>query len=99
MREEKALLTEKEIQRIRKAIVWGNPWKLSATISEPLKVCDCREEKILTKVMPRGAGFNEVIIEIMCMGCGKKFEGFVDKIEDKALFDQKVSELKKEYGI
>lgn len=97
MNREELILTGKEIQRIRKATAWAENNR-SNTQSEPLEVCDCREEKILIKAEQRGAGFPEIIIEIMCMGCGRKFEGFVKENEDKAFFMQKIKRIKETYN-
>lgn len=93
MNERKMILTEEEIRRIRKAISWGDG-KRDITLSEPLKICNCKAEKFLTKVAPRGPGFPELIIEIMCMACGSRFEGFVVDRKDVDFFYQRVEEIK-----
>jgi hypothetical protein len=96
MNERKMILTEEEIRRIRKATDWGRNTQFSnyVTLSEPLKICNCKAEKILTKVAPRGPGFPELIIEIMCMACGSRFEGFVVDRKDVDFFYQRVEEIK-----
>lgn len=83
MKEEKLILTEEEIQRIRQGSIFN---------LMPLKVCNCKEKKFLTKVQPRGAGMLEIDIELICMGCGRSFEGFVIKDDDRNYFCKKAAE-------
>lgn len=91
LKEDGFLLTEEEIKEIEKLFIEGH----EVSGEKKIKLCDCKGGKILTKAQNRGPGYCEADIEIMCLDCGRSFEGY-SKTQEGYMFALKLSHKKAE---